>query len=117
LHFTNGTSGFREFDVWSFYAEHSEAPFPPHLLSHRDFGKSKFGRALNAAAYRGRRVSLTGRSLPCEPANDPIEALQHYLRRGDTPSSRDLRQKAVVLLEPEDYLGYIAWPTLVVTKT
>jgi hypothetical protein len=35
--------------------------------------------------------------------------------RRDTKTSRDIRQKAVVVLEPEAYLGYVAWPTLVVT--
>ena len=115
LHFTNGTTGFEQFDIWSFYAEHPEAPYPHHLASHRDFGRSKFGRDPATQAYQGRRIALTGRSLACSPDDDPVEALQHYLRRGDTPSSRELRQKAVVVLEPEAYLGYVAWPTLVVT--
>lgn len=114
VHFTNGSSGFREFDVWNFYAEHPEAAFPHHLLSYRDFGKSRFGRDAGAESYAGRRVVVTGRSLACAPGADPVEALQLYLRRGETPSARELRLKAVVLLEPERYLGYIAWPTLVV---
>lgn len=115
LHFINGTHGISDFDVWTFYAEHPEAAFPHHLVTHRDFGKSRFGRDPNAPAYQGRRVDLTGRSLSCEPGADPVEALQTYLRRGETPSSRELRLKAVVLVEPEDYLGYVVWPTLVVS--
>jgi hypothetical protein len=115
LHFINGTSGLREFDVWSFYAEHAEAPFPHHIVSHRDLGKSKFGRALDAEGYRGRRVDLSGRSLPCEASADPVEALQQYLRRGETPSARSLRQSAVILIEPEHYTGYVVWPTLIVS--
>jgi hypothetical protein len=114
LHFTNGSSGFREFDVWNFHAEHPEAAFPHHHVSYRDFGKSKFGRDSDAVIYSGRRVVVTGRSLPVAPGDNPVEALQQYLRRGETPSARELRLKAVVLLEPEEYLGYIAWPTLVV---
>ena len=47
------------------------------------------------------------------PADDPVEALQYYLRRGATPVSRRLAEQAVVLLEPEKLMGYVAWPTLV----
>ncbi len=114
LHFINGTTGVSDFDVWTFYAEHPEAAFPHHLVSHRDFGKSRFGRETGSPAYEGRRVDLTGRSLPCKPDAEPVEVLQAYLRRGDTPSSRELRLKAVVLIEPDEYLGYVVWPTLVV---
>lgn len=115
LHFINGASGFQDFEVWTFYAEHPEASFPHHLVTHRDLGKSKFGRDPASRAYEGRRIRLTGRSLPGEPVGDPIEVVQRYLRRGDTPSSRELRQKAVVLIEPEDFLGYVVWPNLVVS--
>jgi hypothetical protein len=58
-------------------------------------------------------VNLAGRSLDASPADDPVEALQYYLRRGTTPVSRRLAEQAVVLLEPERLLGYVAWPTLV----
>lgn len=114
LHFINGTSGVKDFEVWTFYAEHPEAPFPYHLVTHRDLGRSKFGRDPASPAYEGRRISLTGRSLAGEPGGNPIEVVQRYLRRGATPSSRELRQKAVVLIEPDDLLGYVVWPTLVV---
>lgn len=115
LHFLNGSSGFIEFQVWTFYAEHAEAAYPAHNLSHRDFGRSRFGRAPELEAYEGRRIELTGRSLRCRPDDAPIETLQQYLRRGETPSARELRQKAVVLVEPEVCLGYVVWPTLVVS--
>lgn len=115
LHFLNGSSGFGEFQVWTFYAEQTEAAYPPHQVSHRDFGPSRFGRAPDQQAYHGRRVELTGRSLHCRPDDSPVETLQLYLRRGETPSARDLRQKALVLIEPEHCLGYVVWPTLVVS--
>ena len=114
LHFLNGVTGLREFEVWVFYAEHDEAAFPYHLVTHRDYGKSKFGSAPGTGAYQGRRVGLTGRSLPCEPDDDPVAAVQNYLRKGETPSARELRQKAVVLIEPEPFLGYVVWPALAV---
>ena len=113
LHFVNGSTGLDVFDVWTFYAEHPEAPFPFQQLVKADLGKSKFGRdTANPDAYQGRRVELRGRSLDCKPGDDPIEVLQRYLRAGETLSARELRDKAVVLIEPEQFLGYVVWPSL-----
>jgi hypothetical protein len=116
LHYLNGTTGVSDFSVWTFYAEHPEAPFPFQHIARLDFGKSRFGQDPGSPeAYKGRRVELQGRSLDCKPGDDPIEVLQQYLRGGDTPSARELREKAVVLLEPEKYLGYVVWPSLAVS--
>ena len=115
LHFFNGTTGVRDFQVWSFYAAHADAPFPYKQVSRRDFGKSKFGADPdNPRAYVGRRVELHGRSLECLTWENPIETLQQYLRSGETPTARELREKAVVLIEPERLVGYVAWPSLAV---
>ena len=113
LHYLNGMTGVSEFSVWSFYAEHAEAPFPFQVVDHADFGHSKFGRAPDAPeGYTGRRVSLNGRSIEATPEHDPLEALQRYLRAGASPSARELGHKAVVLIAPEPLLGAQAWPTL-----
>ncbi|HVY04497.1 MAG TPA: hypothetical protein VHB46_00850 [Burkholderiales bacterium] len=113
LHFTNGTTGVERFEVWSFYAEHAEAPYPHQQTSRADFGESKFGRdAMNPDAYEGRRVDLMGRSIDCRPGDDPIVSLQNYLRSGETPSARELREKSAVLIDPEEFTGYLAWPSL-----
>ena len=113
LHFVNGSTGVAAFDVWTFYAEHPEAPFPFRQLAKADFGKSKFGRgAENPQAYQGRRVELRGRSLDCRPGGDPIEVLQRYLRSGQTRSARELRDKALVLIEPDQFAGTVVWPSL-----
>ena len=113
LHYLNGVTGVREFSVWSFYAAHPEAPFPFRRAGRADFGQSKFGRAANApAGYVGRPVALNGRSLEVAHGSDPVEALQRYLKSGGTRSSRELAQKAVVLIEPEPLLGAEVWPTL-----
>jgi len=115
LHFVNGSKGVDVFEVWAFYAEHPEAPFPFQQLVKADFGKSKFGRdAANPEAYDGRRIELRGRSLDCKPGDDPIEVLQRYVRSGETSSARELRNNAVVLIEPERYAGYVAWPSLAI---
>jgi hypothetical protein len=113
LHFCNGTAGIEEFDVWSFYGAHAEAPFPHHRHSYRDFGKPKFGRADGSDAYVGRRIRLTGRSLSSRPGDDPVVSLQRYIRSGRTQSARHIRSSVAVLIEPESHLAYVAWPTLV----
>jgi hypothetical protein len=113
LHHLNGVTGVNEFSVWSFYAEHPEAPFPFQRAGRADFGQSKFGRAAGAPeGYAGRRVDLHGRSIDAAPGSDPVQALQRYLKAGLTRSSRDLAEKAVVLIQPEPFLGAEVWPTL-----
>ena len=114
LHCLNGLTGVRHFSVWSFYAEHPEAPFPFRRSGSADFGESKFGRAPDAPqGYQGRRVDLRGRSIDAAPGSDPVETLQRYLKAGATRSARELARKAVVLLGPEPVLGAAVWPTLV----
>ena len=113
LHFCNGTAGIEEFELWSFYATHAEAPFPHYRHDFRDFGKSKFGRGAGSDIYLGRKIRLTGRSIPCRPDDDPIVVLQHYIRAGSSRSARQIRASAAVLIEPETHLGYVAWPTLI----
>jgi hypothetical protein len=115
LHYTNGQTGLGTFEVWTFYAEHPEAPFPHWHEERYDYGSSrKFGRSPSAPeTFKGRPVDLAGRSIEASPMDDPLAALQFYLRRGSTPVARRLAQGAVVLLDPERLAGYLAWPTLV----
>ena len=114
LHYINGQTGIAGFDVWTFYAEHPEASFPSWHEERYDFGRSAFGRLASAPdSFKGRPVNLAGRSIEASPADDPVEALQHYLRRASTRVSKRLADKAVVLIEPERLVGYLAWPTLV----
>ena len=73
LHYLNGITGVSEFQVWTFYAENSEAAFPPHHVSHLDYGESKFGRNADLPeSYKGLRVELQGRSLDARPGDDPL---------------------------------------------
>ena len=115
LHYINGQTGVEGFAVWTFYAEHPEASFPYWHEERYDYGRSqKFGRLAAAPdSFKGRPVDLSGRSIDASPADDPVEALQYYLRRGSTPVARRLAEKAVVLIEPEKLAGYVVWPTLV----
>jgi hypothetical protein len=114
LHYLNGITGVREFQVWTFYAENSEAAFPPHHVSHLDYGESKFGRSADLPeSYKGLRVEVQGRSLEAQTGDDPLEVLQRYLKARASPSARELSSKAVVLLEPDEFFGVEAWPSLV----
>ena len=59
LHYVNGQNGVKDFDVWSFYAQYDDWPFPARWRGTRDFGPSKFGRySGDSPRYSGRRVDL-----------------------------------------------------------
>jgi len=111
LHYLHGRNGVKDFDVWTFYAEHPDGPFPYRRIGRRDFGPSKFGRMPNdIRPYVGRRVDLVARSLPEQPNAHPVEALHRYLQRSRTASAQALASKAVILLDPVSLRGVAAWP-------
>jgi hypothetical protein len=111
LHYVNGKNGVKDFDVWSFYAQLDDWPFPPRWRGTRDFGRSKFGRySADPPRYSGRRVDLLGRSLPVAPGTDPADAIWRYLTARRTTSAKALAAKAVVLIDPQNRAGEIIWP-------
>jgi hypothetical protein len=111
LHYVNGKNGVKDFDVWSFYAQLDDWPFPARWRGTRDFGPSKFGRySGDPPRYTGRRVDLLGRSLPAAPGTDPAQAIHDYLAAGRTTSAKALAAKAVVLIEPLNRAGEVIWP-------
>jgi hypothetical protein len=111
LHYLDGRNGVKDFDVWTFYAEHPDGPFPYRRVGRRDFGPSKFGRMPNdIRPYVGRRVDLVARSLQEQPTAHPVEALRRYLQRSRTGSARALASKAVILIDPTSLRGVAAWP-------
>lgn len=111
LHYVNEKNGVKDFDVWSFYAQYDDWPFPARWRGTRDFGPSKFGRyPSDPPRYSGRRVDLLGRSLPAEPGADPTDALRRYLAARRTDSAKALAAKAVVLIYPDNRAGEIVWP-------
>lgn len=110
LHYVDGKTGIKDFDVWTFYARHPGVKFParrPPVA--RDFGNPKFGKSPDHPEFRGRKVDLLGRSLDVDARTDPVEALRIYLESGKTPSAAKLAKKAVVLIEPAELLGEIVW--------
>jgi hypothetical protein len=69
LHYMNGKNGVKDFDVWSFYAQHDDWPFPVRWRGTRDFGPSKFGRYPgDPPQYTGRRVDFSGAHFRPHPA-------------------------------------------------
>ncbi|MEU5876222.1 hypothetical protein [Spirillospora sp. NPDC047279] len=112
LHFVDGTSGVKDFDVWSFYTVREDGlPFPYRWRGTEDYGPSKFGRyPEDPESFIGRRVDLLGRSLPVGPSADPVAAVREYLTAAGSVTARFLASKAVVLVEPVERRGQVIWP-------
>ena len=76
LHFLDGKSGIKDFDILEFYAEVSNVRIPHRTRWCYDFGPSKFGRQKDPIIhpeFEGRRIDLYVRALPVEPDADPVE--------------------------------------------
>lgn len=74
LHYVDGSNGVKDFDVYTFYAEHPEiGSYPARWpIKNVDFGPSRFGRSPeDEPSYEGRRIGLLGRSLKAKPNADP----------------------------------------------
>lgn len=109
LHYLDGHNGVKDFDVWTFYA-HARLPFPYRRVGKKDFGISKFGRRpKDAKRFIDRRVDLIGRSLKVRPSADALEAIEDYLTKPRTKSAKKLAKKAVVLIDPPQLRGRVAW--------
>ncbi len=113
LHYLDGHTGVKDFDVWTFFAHSPERPHPDAALFRRrkivDFGPSRFGRTHTApATFAGRRVDLFARDLDEPISADPATALRTWLGAQRTTTARKLAAKAVVLIEPE--AGTVVWP-------
>jgi hypothetical protein len=110
LHYLDGTTGVKDFDVWSFYTENPVRRFPPRRRATADFGDPRFGVSLDTPDFVGRRVDLIGRSIRGADPTDPVGSLQRYLATSRSQSARLLARKAVILIEPAHLLGTVAWP-------
>jgi len=109
LHFIDGRNGIKDFDVWTFYRADAKHIFPPRRIVDRDLRDPKLGRSANRDYYIGRRVDLIGRSIPSLPEDTAITALRRWLTSGGG-SPRFLSEKAVIILAPATYLGFVVWP-------
>jgi hypothetical protein len=113
LHFLDGKSGIKDFDIFEFYADASDVTLPHRTRWCYDFGSSKFGPQTDPTVhpeFEGRRIDLFVRALPVEPDADPVEAVRSWLQKGRAITPRFLSKKAVVVLEPDHLLGHVIWP-------
>jgi hypothetical protein len=111
-HFVHGDHSVQDFDMWGFFAEITDHPFP-RRRGKRDFGSSRFGRNPDdRPGFKGLRVDIIGRSIPMPTTKTSIESVQRYLREGLTKSARLLAKRPVIVAWPEKDLGQIIWPTV-----
>jgi hypothetical protein len=111
LHYLDARNGVKDFDVWSFYAERDDGPFPYRWRGTADYGPSKFGRYPDdPPSFTGRRVDFLGRSLYASLDAEPAAVLGDYLSAARTRSAKELAAKAVVLISPEQLAGKVVWP-------
>lgn len=110
LHYLDGTTGVKDFDVWSFYTEAPERPFPYRRRGKWDLGDPKFGVSPGFEDFMGRRVDMLRRSLVGADPSDPVWSIVSYLSTGATSFARLLAEKSVILLDPPEHLGRIIWP-------
>jgi hypothetical protein len=112
-HYLDGTTGVKDFDVWWFYAERGDGPFPYRWRGTADFGPSRFGRYPgDPLSFQGRRVDFLGRSLRASLTDDPAAVVRAYLSSPRTKTARELAAKAVVLIDPPGRLGEVVWPCM-----
>jgi hypothetical protein len=110
LHYVDARNGVKDFDVWSFYAERDDGPFPYRWRGTADYGPSKFGRYPgDPPSCTGRRVDFLGRSLHASLDADPVAAVRDYLAARNTATAKELAAKAVVLIYPRELLGQVIW--------
>jgi hypothetical protein len=84
LHYADGKNGVKDFDVWSFYAQNDDWPFPvagaERGTSALEVRQTPVIRHVNPAGAS----TFFGCSLPSAPGADPAEAVRRYLASGWT---------------------------------
>lgn len=107
-------NGVKDLDVYSFYAEDPNVPWPYRRHGVADFAESEFGYRPADAPYKGKRlvgrhVDLMGRALPVDREANPVDAVGSWLATGKSGTPWHLRKKAVVGLYPAKYRGKVIW--------
>jgi hypothetical protein len=88
LHYLDGKTGIKDFDVWTFFKAHPQKAFPYRRNVQQDFGDPKFGKTPGATQFTGKCVDLIGRSIPWIKGQTPINALQNWLIHSNNKSPR-----------------------------
>ena len=108
MHYHDKRHGVKDFDVWFFYP-FNKIHLPYRTIWNWDYVNPKFGRHPMSDGYSGRRVDVLVRSIKNYSMDDPLKTLHKFLQYENTASSRELANKAVVLLSPKTLLGTVAW--------
>lgn len=104
LHFENGTNGLKDIDVWAFFANGPDRPFPHRVRWTADFGPSKFGRSPDDVGFTGRRIDILGRSIDVCIDESPEASVKRWLN-GWSTSAVALRKKPMFIISPPEKLG------------
>ena len=111
LHYLDGTTGVKDFDLCHFFRADGGLSFPHRTIWTADFSPSKFGRDPNETAhYTGRRIDIQGRSITV-PDDDALTAIRTYLGNG-VPNTTPwhFAQKGMVAIHPPALRGAVVWP-------
>ena len=94
LHYLDGTNGVKDFDVWSFYAERGDGPFPYRWRGQRiTAGRNSGDIQITAIVYRpSRRFARAIVDVPLDA--EPAKVLRDYLSAARTRSAKELAAKA-----------------------
>ena len=115
LHYLDGYTGVKDFDVWSFFTEIPTVRFPYRRLKKVESGLVKFGvhPLYFRWNYKSRHVDLLMRRFRTDIVKrnrgDPQGCITEYLTRGGTKSARELAKKAVIGLYPDVILGKVLY--------
>jgi hypothetical protein len=114
LHYNDGTTGIRDFDVYTFFSDNTSIRYPVRRRSVMDFGIPKFSKTYpspkernNKPDFVGRNCDIMGRQIPLK--KDYIESIQSYLTEQKSPTAYHLAHKAVVVLWPKADMGKTIW--------
>jgi len=109
MHYHDGSNGIKDFDVWFFFPFNPKKRLPDRAIWNWDYVNPKFGRHPSIPDYKGRRVDVLVRSIRSHSSKGSVKTIHQYLKSENTPSSRKLAKKAVVMLFPTRLLGRVIW--------
>lgn len=108
MHFHDKMNGVKDFDVWFFYP-FNEKHLPYRTIWNWDYKNPKFGRHPSIQGYSGRKVDVLVRSIKNYSKQNSIETIHQFLQYENTPTSKALAKKGVVMLYPKLLLGKAVW--------
>lgn len=108
MHYYDKTNGIKDFDIWFFY-KFNKKHLPYRSRWEWDYVNKKFGCHPDFKGFEGRKVDVMIRSIKNYVNDDSVQSIYEYFQKEKTTTAKMLAQKAVVLLEPKEYLGKVIW--------